>query len=99
LCSPAYILFQEPTFVQSPNGSSTIPGESPTIQVNYLKIQEATAIQVNYPGIQVNDLKFQVNYLKIQGDTEVPSELLGDPSELPEDPSEPPQDTRGYESA
>jgi hypothetical protein len=38
-----------------------------------LRIQEATAIQVNYPGIQVNDLKFQVNYLKIQGDTEVPN--------------------------
>jgi hypothetical protein len=73
LCSPAYILFQEPTFVQSPNGSSTIPGESPTIQVNYLRIQEATAIQVNYPGIQVNYPGIQVNYLKIHEDTEVPS--------------------------
>jgi hypothetical protein len=79
--------------------SSTIPVESPTIQVNYLRIQEATAIQVNYSGIQVNYAKIQVNYLKIQEDTEVPNGWPHDPSELPGDPSELSQDTRGYRSS
>ena len=49
-------------------------------QVNYLKIQEDTTIQVNYLRIQVNYLKIQVNYLKIQEDTEVPSGWLHDPN-------------------